>query len=450
MAYEDRLSNVSILGAAGKMGSGILLLTAVELMDLKLTSSNRDRTFVINSIDVSQQALIGLMQYLRTQIRKIAEKKIVLLRKLYADRENLVSNEEIINEYIFDVLCIVRLSTNLRDANNSTLIFEAVSENPELKVDLLTKINSENKNDPWFFTNTSSVPISLLDNKAKLDGRIIGFHFYNPPAVQKLVEIIESENTKPELTDFAKTYAKNLRKKVVPSNDFAGFIGNGHFMRDALYAISLVEELSSEISIPEAIFMVNKVSQELLIRPMGIFQLIDYVGVDVCQYIMKVMNPYLADEELHSALLDKYMDLNIKGGQNADGSQRDGILKYKKGRPAAAFDPTTEKYHYISEFEDELKQRLGDYPSTIIPWKQIMGLQNRGDILENYFTDLNKSDSFAAKIAKRYLKKSREIGLKLVEDKVANSEKDVNDVMLTGFYHAYGPINDYINWEGIK
>ncbi len=66
MSYLDRLPNVSVLGAAGKMGSGILLLTAVEMADQSLQPENKDKHFVLNAIDVSSVALNGLMKYLKT------------------------------------------------------------------------------------------------------------------------------------------------------------------------------------------------------------------------------------------------------------------------------------------------------------------------------------------------------------------------------------------------
>jgi len=75
MTYEERLQHVSVLGAAGKMGSGILLLTAVEMADLSLKPENKGKPFVLNAIDVSDEALSGVMGYLRTQVQKIAEKK---------------------------------------------------------------------------------------------------------------------------------------------------------------------------------------------------------------------------------------------------------------------------------------------------------------------------------------------------------------------------------------
>ena len=124
-------------------------------------------------------------------------------------------------------------------------------ENLDLKVKLLSRIISHNSRDAWFFTNTSSIPISELNAKANLNGRLIGFHFYNPPAVQKLVELISAESTLPDLADFARQFAKKLRKTVVPSHDVAGFIGNGHFMRDALYAVAEVERLAEDFGLVE-------------------------------------------------------------------------------------------------------------------------------------------------------------------------------------------------------
>lgn len=443
MSYEERLENVTVLGAAGKMGSGILLLTAVEMADLSLKPENKGKQFTLNAMDVSQEGLTGLLGYIRAQARKLAEKKTVLLRKLYADRSDLIENYDIIDQYIFDVMQKIRPTTRIEPAYESTLIFEAINENPELKVKVLSDIENNNSKSPWYFTNTSSIPIHLLDEKSSLDGRILGFHFYNPPAVQRLVELIVTDKTKKDVIDFANVYAKNLRKTIVPSNDFAGFIGNGHFMRDALYAISEVDRLTQEMPYVQAVYTINRISQEFLVRPMGIFQLIDYVGIDVCQFIMKVMNPYLSDEDLHSPLLDKMMDLGIKGGQNPDGSQKDGFLQYEKGRPVGVYDIDKKEYMPISDFKEKADSKIGDPPASAVAWKAVIGDPKKEEKLEKYFDDLAQMNTFGAELAQKYGKKSKEIGLKLVKNNVANSEEDVNKVLLTGFYHAYGPINDY-------
>lgn len=443
MTYEERLQHVSVLGAAGKMGSGILLLTALEMADLSLKPENKGKPFVLNAIDVSDEALAGVVRYLRAQVLKAAEKKIVALRKVYADRMDLSDNGEIINQYIFDVLALVRPSTRLESAYDSTMVFEAIKEDPALKVQVFRQILANNKKQPWFFTNTSSIPITKLDEEAGLGGCIIGFHFYNPPAVQKLVEVIKSKHTLPEVETFALTYAKNLRKVVVPSNDYAGFIGNGHFMRDILHATAEVEKLTPSMSFAGAVYAINRISQDLLVRPMGIFQLIDYVGVDVCSFIMSVMNPYLPEENLHSPLLDRMLAQGIRGGQFADGSQKDGILKYDKGRPVAIYDPDKKEYVPVAEIQPAVDALLGELPAAPA-WKVVVGAKNKEALLMDYFGKLKAVAGTGADLARNYARRSCEIGRFLVTSGVANHDNDVNTVLLTGFFHAYGPINEYL------
>lgn len=443
MSYEKKLQHVSVLGAAGKMGSGILLLTAVEMADLSLKTENKGKAFVLNAIDVSDEGLAGLMDYLRVQVVKVAEKKTVWLRQMYADRSDLVENYDVIEQYVQDTLRIVRCTTALEVAYRSGLIFEAISENKDLKVRLLSQIDRNNPHNPWYFTNTSSVPIHIIEDEADLKGRILGFHFYNPPAIQRLVELIVTPHTLHEMKQFAMDYAKALKKVIVPSNDFAGFIGNGHFMRDALYGMNKAIELSKNHSFAEAVYMVNKISQDYLVRPMGIFQLIDYVGADVVQFIMNVMNPFLEDEDLHSDLLETMISLGIKGGQHASGAQKDGLLKYEKGSPVAVFDPQLKTYVNIADFSAKCDAYLGIMPASFKPWKSAIKIENKDEHFASYFGEMSRLESVGANLAMDYGRTSNAIGRKLVADKVANNENDVNTVMLTGFFHAYGPINNY-------
>ncbi len=444
MKYEERLQNVTVLGAAGKMGSGILLLTAVEMADISLQPENKGKTFVLNAVDVSDDALFGLFGYLRTQVRKIAEKKTGMLRQLYADREDLIENFQIIDEYIFDVLRIVRPTTAMEVAYRSNIVFEAIKEDPALKNRILGGIAKNSEKDPWFFTNTSSIPITELDEGAGLNGKVIGFHFYNPPAVQRLVEVIRSKHTTDEVYDFALTYAKRLKKVVVPSNDYAGFIGNGHFMRDALHGILEAERLTPEFGYAQAVYAINKVTQNHLIRPMGIFQLIDYVGVDVCSYIMGVMNPYLENEDLHAALLDTMLEQGVRGGQFSSGAQKDGFLKYEKGQPVAVWDINKKEYVNFADFAADVDAKLGEMPKSWKPWKAVNFNKAKAAQLAEIFGEMNGMDNLGVNLAKTYNAKSNEIGNLLVNSGVANNSDDVNTVMLTGFYHAYGPINEYL------
>jgi 3-hydroxyacyl-CoA dehydrogenase len=445
MNYSERLQNVAVLGAAGKMGSGILLLTAVEMADLSLLPENSDKTFVLNAIDLSDKGLAGLRDYLRVQVQKLAEKNTIQLRKVYAHRADLIENGQIIEQYVYDVLSIVRTTNRIEAAYDAKLVFEAASENPDLKVSLFSRIDQNNGNNPWFFTNTSSIPISYLEDKANLKGRIIGFHFYNPPAIQKLVELIITQNTFDDVNAFALEYAQKLRKVVVKSQDKAGFIGNGHFMRDILHAVGETEKLSNSLSFAQAVYIINKVTQEYLVRPMGIFQLIDYVGIDVCAFIMNVMDPYVENESIHSPLLHKLLENNVKGGQFSDGSQKDGVLKYQKGNIVSVFDIQQNDYIPVNEVAASVTDFFAPAPTACPLWKDVVKLREPDKLLAPFFGELSKNQSKAAVLAMEYGRKSKAIGQGLVDRNVAYSAKDVNTVLTTGFFHAYGPVNEYFN-----
>lgn len=439
MTYYERLQNVTIIGAAGKMGSGITLLTAVEIADVSLMAENKDKNFVLNALDLNKDALAGLLGYLEAQVTRLAGKKMTALKSIYP---SLTDEAEITAQYVKDVLAIVNPVSEMSAAKDSTMIFEAAVENPDIKVKIFKELETINSLKPWYFTNTSSIPIHTLDEKAALEGRIVGFHFYNPPAVQKLVELIGAEKTLPELVEFADMFAKRLRKVVIFSNDIAAFIGNGHFTRDILHATTEVGYLSSAISLYESIYTMNKVSQEYLVRPMGIFQLCDYVGIDVCSKILKVMAAHIPNEDFSCELLDKMMEANVIGGQNSDGSQKDGFFMYEKGRAVAVYDYTLGGYVKIEDFKVPTDERLGAKPASAVKWKDAISSPEKDSLLKAHFAELKTMDSLGAQLASTYGKKAVEIGENLIKAGVANNVEDVNTVMMTGFFHAYGPINE--------
>jgi 3-hydroxyacyl-CoA dehydrogenase len=443
MNYAERLEKVAVLGAAGKMGSGIVLLVSLEMADLALRPENRSRGYVLYAVDVSDEALAGLVRYLRDQIRKSAEKRIVALRRAYEDRADLVENRDVVEQYVADALATVRPTTTLESAAGARIVFEAAPEDVELKLRLLGPIASDRPDGPWVFTNTSSIPIGELDQRGRLDGRAMGFHFYNPPAVQKLVELIPAATTRPEVAEFASALAKSLRKTVVMSNDIAGFIGNGHFMRDLLHAVGEAERLGATMPFVEAVYSINRVSQDFLVRPMGIFQLVDYVGLDVCQCILRVMDARLPGQSLHSALLDRLLEHGVRGGQRHDGSQKDGFFQYEQGRPVSAYDLESRSYVPFGAFQASADEWLGPLPEPVLPWKAAVKRSDKEAALAEFFAGIQALRTPGGELARRYGARSRAIGLQLVADGVAASAGDVNRVLLTGFFHAYGPINDY-------
>ncbi len=441
MDFVQKMENVSVLGAAGKMGSGILVLLSFEMAKLKI-GKKENKEFVLNAIDVSPTALLNLMGYVKSQLIKHAEKNIVELRDWYKEDEKLISNEDVINQFVEDVMAMIQTSTRIETAYNSQLIFEAIKEDKDLKVKLFSQIKQNNP-DAWFLTNTSSIPIGGIETDANLKGDIIGYHFYNPPVIQKLLEIIKTRNTKPELTEFSVTLARSMSKVVVQSRDVAGFIGNGHFMRDAIYGLRLVEEISKTEGWAKAFFLIDTISRDLLVRPMGIFQLLDYVGVDVTRFILDSMQPSFLNECLSYTALNQMLDKEVKGGQYANGTQKDGIFKYEKGRIKEVYDLRTQKYVATESIEMECAAILGELPTLKIYWKSVVRDKNKAEILQKFFEELHQIDSVGAIIAIAYGKNSKAIGQMLIDTKVAENIADVNTVMETGFFHAYGPVNDY-------
>ena len=445
MPLNDYLQNVGIVGAAGKMGSGIALLIAQEMTLQRLLPDNKTKTYALHLVDVDSARLEGLLQYLRTQAVKYAERGIVTLRNAYRDHPDLIENHEFIQQFVSDLFLNVRVGTNLDQLKNCQLVFEAVIEKPSLKVSILKKLNKICSQNTFYLTNTSSIPIGYLDEKAGLNGRIIGYHFYNPPAVQKLVEVISPKGMNDELQKLGQELGIQLRKTLIPSHDIAGFIGNGHFMRDGLHALLEVEKLRNNFSFVEAVYIMNRISQDFLIRPMGIFQLIDYVGVDVFQCILKSMNPYFPKEDLHHPLIDKMVRKKILGGQHPDGSQKDGFLKYEKNRPIGVFDLKKSTYVRFDQgdWKNKVDEKIGNPPEGFYPWRSLLGDPAKEEKLTLYFQNLQVSTTMGANLALNYLHRSKAIGEQLVADGVAKSADDVNGVLLNGFYHLYGPINNY-------
>jgi len=273
---------------------------------------------------------------------------------------------------------------------------------------------------------------------------MIGFHFYNPPAVQKLVELIQPRNCDPELALLAPSLARLLRKQTVPANDVAGFIGNGHFIRDGLYAMREVERLGREHGFVPALFMVDQVSRDFLLRPMGLFQLMDYVGLDVFQLITRVMSRHLG-EDLHSELIERMLQLGVKGGQGPGGAPRAGFLDYRKGRPAAVFDPASRSYAGLDQpWAQAAAASLGPLPEPALSWKALQKDPAAGAKLAAWFQAIRTLDTPGAAMARKHFQASRETGLQLVRSGVARRAEDVNQVLTLGFYHLYGPITDYL------
>jgi len=396
MSLDKRLKRTAVIGAAGKMGRGISLLLLQEIArceaeNLGAVGSGEYRLLLV---DTNEKALFELRKYLRQHLLRYAEKSINLLRSYYAKNSQLVSNEEIIRAFVEGAQDCVFIETDPEKAKSYSLIFEAILEDVSEKTKLFRALQG-NQN-AYFFSNTSAIPIAVLNKEGKLHNRIVGFHFYNPPPTQPLLEFVAPENTEKPLCEMALELAKRLNKTVVHANDVAGFIGNGHFMRELLFACKMAQELSKEYPLDTAAFIVNALYKSYLLRPMGIFDLREFVGIDVCAHIMEIMRKYLPDPEFKNP-------------------------------------PLRQMSHFTQGKADEFLVEMDKIPS----WKDLKENPNREKIIQEHLDLLAQCTSRAGKLASQCLEESRCISQYLVQSGVANSLEDVHTVLKKGFQHLY-------------
>lgn len=411
---DKAMESLAVIGAAGKMGRGIALLL---LQNMPHTAQSKLVLF-----DLHQKGLKDLEVYLRGLYARYLEKHL-----------DLVDDDEArIPYYVDKAMEKVTFSNQINSLKDARLVFEAVLEDLNLKVDIYSQLSKLCSKDCFFLSNTSSIPLHLLDEQAGLDHRIVGFHFYNPPPIQKLVEIIIPKNCDKRLVKLSKELGKKLKKTLIHSNDIAGFIGNGHFIRDILSSCRRTRELESDMPLSSAIALMNHVTQDFMLRPMGIYQLIDYVGIDVVQKICDVMDKYIDGTPFQEPLLKKMLALGIVGGQDVNGMQKDGFLSYDGRRPTGVLDISCKGYAPLPELE-----KYGQLPKGHETWRDLARDPDKEGKMKLYFQNLEKTENLASELAREQMKHSFVISEKLVSDKVAKSLKDVNRVLKNGFGHIY-------------
>ncbi|SCA62657.1 Uncharacterized protein SCG7086_AC_00140 [Chlamydiales bacterium SCGC AG-110-P3] len=377
----------------------------------------------------------------KNQITKYAERRINALRKWYAKDPIAISNEEIVHAFVEGTMALIHRATSLTAAHSARLVFEAVPENPELKTKILSQLRERCENQPFFFSNTSSIPITEIARSAGLEGRVIGFHFYNPPAVQKLVELISPNGVDNALKAWSEELTTRLGKVTVHSNDVAGFIGNGHFLREISTASATVKQLAKETSLTEAIYCLNRVTQDWLVRPMGLFQLVDYVGLDVATSIATIMSHHIDDLHIDVTEIDMLLERGISGGQRSDGTQKPGFFEYDKNVPIAIYNIDNDEYETLQDapWIARSLNTLGPLPEGHHPWKALARDKDKTAKIRSYFDTLKASDAQGCQLAREFLDQSAHIIEGLVTDGVAHSIDDVATVLMNGFYHLYSP-----------
>ncbi len=174
-------------------------------------------------------------------------------------------------------------TTNMKDLADCDIVIEAIIENVEQKRKTYAELDAIVKKDAIFATNTSSISVTELMTSTKRPERFIGLHFFNPVPMMKLVEVVKTIATAPDVYDAAVEFGKKVGKVPVRTIDKTGFIVNRLLVPYLLDAIRAYEEgVGSITDIDEAMKLGCG-------YPMGPFTLLDFVGLDTTYYITQVM-----------------------------------------------------------------------------------------------------------------------------------------------------------------
>ncbi len=174
-------------------------------------------------------------------------------------------------------------TTNIKDLADCDIVIEAIIENVAEKRKTYAELDAIVKKDAIFATNTSSISVTELMTATKRPERFIGLHFFNPVPMMKLVEVVKTIATAPDVYDSAVEFGKKLGKVPVRTVDKTGFIVNRLLVPYLLDAIRAYEEgVGSITDIDEAMKLGCG-------YPMGPFTLLDFVGLDTTYYITHVM-----------------------------------------------------------------------------------------------------------------------------------------------------------------
>lgn len=248
------IKNITILGS-GIMGHGIAQVSAMAGYKVFLR-------------DIEQKFLDKAMEKIKWSLQKLSEK-------------NKITVDEV--DTIYSSITPI---VDLRAATNGTdLIIEAVPEDFRLKEKVYDELNAIVGNDVIFASNTSTLPITELSKLTNRPQNFIGVHFFNPPQLMKLVEVIPGTQTNPQVVEELTRYVHNLNKHpVICKKDVSGFIVNRIFIplvHEALFALDR-DGVSMDI--------IDSAVKFKLDFPMGIFELADYTGLDVVYKASYEMN----------------------------------------------------------------------------------------------------------------------------------------------------------------
>lgn len=246
------MKNITVIGS-GTMGNGIAHTFA-------------QFGYSVSLIDINDAAL----QKAIATITKNLDRQVAKGSITEADKATTLSN--------------IVTSTDLKvAAQNADLVVEAASENIDIKLKIFKQLDEICPEKTILASNTSSISITQIAAVTKRADKVIGMHFMNPVPVMKLVEVIRGYNTSDDVCRIIMEMSKKLNKIPVEVNDYPGFVANKILMPMINEAIITLYE--GEAGVEE----IDTVMKLGMAHPMGPLQLADFIGLDVCLNIMRVL-----------------------------------------------------------------------------------------------------------------------------------------------------------------
>jgi 3-hydroxybutyryl-CoA dehydrogenase len=256
----EEVSKVGVIGC-GIMGSGIVEVCA---------KAGAEVTFV--EIDDEQ------VERGRARIEKSLAKAV--------DRGKISEGDRV------GAMAMIHGSADYEDVADADLVIEAATEHLETKLEIFRVLDQITRKDIVLATNTSSLPIVQMATQTKRPDKVVGMHFFNPPPVMKLLELVRSITTSDETMEFARGMGERLGKTSVIAKDRAGFIVNYLL---TYYLNSAIRMLEEEFATKEDIDTAVKLG---LSHPMGPFELLDLIGLDTMMAVAEVLYDEFRDPDV--------------------------------------------------------------------------------------------------------------------------------------------------------